>query len=191
MGYIATDIARIPAEGFEWYVFVLLDGWDDPFRNEIERNFDRLVEAVGPDCLVVRGAKTEGFYNQILNSQLMTLAADEYRKPPLPALIVSNRAPSNMDASTGVVSTEGAKVMIFPLSERYVKPGAVTNFLQKLAENIKNRSFDEIAEDADPKALKSKWRWITEYMELKPNFYGFGVNLNKILEEIFEKRQRE
>lgn len=166
----------------------MLDGWNDPFRDEIERNYDNLVESVGPDCLVVRGANPVDFYSQVLNSQLMKLVPDESRSPPLPALIVSNRAPSNMDATTGVVSTNGAKVMIFPLSERYVKLGSVTNFLKKLAETIKNRSFDEIAEDIDQKTLKSKWQWITDYMELKPNIFGFGLNLNKIFEEIFEKR---
>lgn len=188
MGFITTDIARIPSQGFEWYVFVLLDGWSDPFRDEIEKNFDRLVAAVGRDCLVVRGAEPEGFYNQVLNSELMTLATEKNKRPALPSLIVSNRPPISMNEHTGIKSMDDAKIMIFPLAEKYVKPGSVTSFLQKLAENIKEKSLDEIENDQDQARLKSKWRWLIEYLELKPNFYGFGINLNKVLEDLFKER---
>jgi len=188
MGFIATDIATIPSQGFEWYVFVLLDDWSDSFRDELERNFDRLVSAVGKDCLVVRGAKPKEFYNQVLDSQLMRSAATRYGRPPLPALIVSNRTLGSMNEHTGEKSMDDARVMIFPLAQRYVRPGSITSFLQRLAENIKNKSFDEIEKDEHEESLKSRWRWITEYMELKPTFFGFGVNLNKILENVFQER---
>lgn len=39
MGYLTTDIARIPSTGFDWYIYVLSDGWIDPLRDEMDKNF--------------------------------------------------------------------------------------------------------------------------------------------------------
>jgi len=84
-------------------------------------NFDRLSSSVGPDCLVVKGANPEGFYNSLIDSQLGKLVRE-------------NKAP---------VFTENSK---------------------------------------------SKWSWIAEYLEVKPNFFGLGINLNPLLDDIFGKQ---
>jgi hypothetical protein len=97
---------------------------------------------------------------------------------------VSNRTPYGIDDSTGIKSFESIKMMIFPLSERYLKPGSITDFLKALAGTLK----DGVGEDLDDQELRSRWRWIVEYLELKPNFCGVGVNFNKILEDLFAKK---
>ncbi len=182
MGYIATDLGRIPAAGFQWYTYVLSDGWNDPLRDELARNFDRFAAAVSPNCLVVRGAEPEAFYNAFLDSQLMALAQRGHL--PLPAVVVSNRTPHQIDDSTGIKNLEAVKILTFPLSKRYVKPGSITEFLKALAETLK----DGGAEDIDDQTLRSKWRWIVEYLELKPNFCGLGVNFNKVLDDLFAQK---
>lgn len=181
MGFIATGLAQIPASGFEWYVYVLSDGWKDPLRDELSRNFDRFAAAVGPNCLVVRGAEPESFYNAFLASQLMTLANRDH--PPLPALIVSNQPPRGIDDSSGIKSLESVQILIFPLSEKYVRPGSITDFLKALASTLKDGGI----ENTDEHALRSKWKWVTDYLELKPNFCGVGVNLNKVLDDLFTR----
>jgi hypothetical protein len=97
MGYLATSLSTIPPKGFSWYVFFLLDDWNDSLRDEVKRNFDSFAKEVGPDCLAVRGTDSVRFYSDVLSSELMKLAPSKERLP-LPALIISNYSPENMDA---------------------------------------------------------------------------------------------
>ena len=59
MGYIATDLARVPAAGFRWYVFLLEDNWNDQLREELSRNFEGLAAEAGPEVLVIKGSEPQ------------------------------------------------------------------------------------------------------------------------------------
>ena len=54
MGFVATDLAKVPAHGFDWYLFLLTDSWEDPVQDALLSNFDQLSTAVGTECLVYR-----------------------------------------------------------------------------------------------------------------------------------------
>lgn len=182
MGYLATNLSTIPSKGYSWYVFFLLDKWSDPLREEVKNNFDQFAAEVGSDCLAVRGTDRVSFYNQILDSELMKLTP-KGEHPPLPALIVSNYSPGSMDDSSGIKDMRNAKLMIFPLAAKYIRPGSITEFLQDLAITLKDGSPEELKTKEE---MEKKWRWLVKYFELKPSFFGFfQVNVNQILEDLF------
>jgi hypothetical protein len=182
MGYLATNLSTIPSKGFSWYIFFLLDRWSDPLRDEVERNFSQFAAEVGSDCLAVQGTDRVTFYNQMLESELMKLTPKGER-PPLPALIVSNYSPGNMDDNNGI-DMRNAHLMIFPLAARYIRPGSISEFLKELATTLKDGSPDELQTKEE---IKKKWSWLVKYFELKPSFFGFvEVNFNQILEDLFQ-----
>lgn len=181
MGYFATKLSTIPSKGFSWYVFFLLDKWNDPLRDEVERNFLRFAEEVGSDCLAVQGTDRVGFYNSVLSSELMKLApAREH--PPLPALIVSNYSPNDMDDSSGTKDMSDAQLIIFLLTTRYIKPGSITEFLKDLASTLKDDSLEKFNSEEE---IRRRWSWVNKYFEVKPSFCGFEVKVNQVLEDLF------
>lgn len=74
-----------------------------------------------------------------------------------------------------------AQIFIFPLSNRYIRAGSITEFLKSLARTLKEGGTEPIGIDE----LRSKWRWIVKYLQLKPNFFGVGIDLNIVLDELF------
>jgi hypothetical protein len=188
MGYLATDIARIPSEGYEWYIFLLEDGWNDDLRRELTENFLNFVREVGPNVLVVRGTEPRDFRNALFDRYVLHRDYPD-RSLPLPAILVSNLSPSAMNGKPEAM--EAAKIILFPLDRQYLRPSSITNFLQQVAQAAQDtRSFDAL-ESLDEVELERRWGWITEYFDLKPNFFGFGLNLNKVMDRLFLKSKNK
>ena len=78
--------------------------------------------------------------------------------------------------------TKETKVALFPLSDRYLREGTIVNFLKDLTTSLRENNEIEIA-------APERWLWITKYFDLKPNFLGFGVNFNQILEDYFKRKK--
>ena len=163
MGYIATNLSTI-SEGFNWYIFFLLDEWNDTFREEVERNFNTFARAVGPKCLAVQGGDRGTFNDDVIDFYNGAIASELSKLSPrggslsLPALVVSNRSPQQMDDSSGIKDMSNAQVMIFPLTEKFIKPGSITEFLRNFALHLKTDSLDELT---SREKAREKWSWLT------------------------------
>lgn len=175
MGFIATDLARIPSDGFSWYVLLLTDGWRDGLRDELDLNFERLAAAVGPDCLVVKGADPTAFYNDLVASGLV-----ERAEPTLPAVMVSSHSPEELDQSQGGNQADDPKIMLFPLGDRYLRAGSVTDFLRELAATLSSHDPGTL-----PQEQANRWAWLPRYFDIKPNFFGIGVDFDRVIEDLF------
>ncbi len=196
MGYIACDISSIPSEGFNWYVFILTDSWSDGLRDELARNFERLAVDTGPGVLVVKGADPEGFYSEIFN-QVLVHHDFEKGRVSLPALLVSNKSLRDLknyfetfDHESGhnpemnveePPTSDDIKVALFPLNEHYMSKGSIIDFLREMSSSL--RDHNSIIEK-DP----TKWKWLIKYFEIKPNFFGFGINFNEVISDYFSQK---
>jgi len=78
MSMIASDIATIPASGFEWYALFLEDAFDDPVKTELSNNFLALGREVGRNVLVIRGFDPKEFYNSAYET--LTLYDEQWQK---------------------------------------------------------------------------------------------------------------
>ena len=189
MGYIATNLSTI-SERYKWYVFFLLDDWNDTLREEVEGNFNTFATAVGSNCLAVRGGGDRErfnddvfrFYNGAIAGELSKLSK-RGESLPLPALVVSNLSPEQMDDSSGIKDVSNAQLMIFPLTEKFIKSGSITEFLRNFALHLKTDSLDELT---SREKAREKWSWLTRYFEVKPSFFGVEVNVNQALEDLFK-----
>jgi hypothetical protein len=163
---VASSLARVPREGFSWYIFMLEDDFSDALRTQLRDNFEGLGRAVGPDTLVVRGFDP----NQIRN-EWGVLAIGS------PALVVTDRIP--IDAALPA----GARVIDFDLASEYATHDSIVPLLKRLVEALNDSEAMKLLErdTAEPGAVKKLWGWVEEYLELKPNFMGFGLNMNAFI----------
>jgi hypothetical protein len=136
MGFIATDLATVPAlPHYSWYLFLLEDRWHDPLREQLEKNFMKLAEDVGPNALVVRGAHPEQFYSQVFYEYALQ---DRMKKQEriLPALLVTDTPPGEIRKDEELAKK--AKIMLFPLSKLTDRAVELTTFLQMLCETLRS-----------------------------------------------------
>jgi len=179
VGYLATDIARIPG-GFEWFVFLLEDDWSDALRKEFADNFQNLAKEVGPKALVVRGIEPGSFAAELLATYALDHDVSAERR--LPALLIADTPPK--DVKENDPRMEKVKMVLLPLAEQYVRPGSVTDLLRSVARTVKDPNALKSLEVLDKRRIERHWGWLNRYAELKPNFMGFGVNINAILGDI-------
>lgn len=165
MAFVASSMARVPREGFNWYIFMVEDDFNDALRSQLRDNFESLGRAVGPDALVVRAFDP---------GQMKWGAL--YATPP--ALVVTDRVPIYGDPSS-----EG-RMIEFELTNRFARDQfSIVPLLQKLVRALNDPEAMRVLErdTVEPGSLRRFWGWVAEYTELKPNFMGFGVNLNAII----------
>jgi hypothetical protein len=182
MTMIASDIATIPATGFDWYILFLEDTYDDQLRRELRDNFVVLGQKVGRDALVVRGFDPDKFYASA--QEAITLYDEEWKSMlATPALLVSDTSPRLlMEESTKLAA---AKLFLVPLSTlRNKGAGAIVDLMQYLVAALRDEDAIRVLKQLDRDGIKQRWGWLTRYLDLKPSFFGFGVNLNAVLEDV-------
>lgn len=189
MGYVVTDLARLPADGFEWFVFFLEDSYQDDLRRELAENFEALARDVGPACLVIRGADREGFWSDVLFTYAIEGRGIKRENLPLPGLLVTDTPVSDLQANPDTAAS--AKVILISLAQRYRRPGSVTDILRHISQAVRDPAAMRALEVKDIDGLRNHWGWIPKYLEMKPSFCGFGVDLDAIIEDqLFEGKLR-
>ena len=135
MGFIASDIAKIPSAGYEWYLYLLTDSWNDPIqKNSLLDNFNQLSRSVGTDCLVVKGANSEEFYNGFVDSQFVEIIRTTGEGTIFPSLVLSSHPPEKLNESTNKETADGKEIVSFLIPLRM--KADLHDFLRKLSETI-------------------------------------------------------
>lgn len=175
MGLVARSIASIPAGDYTWYVILLEEDWKDTISAEVRDNFDTLVRKAGPNALVVRGLEKEPFSDEVLQ------AYDLKGEPQMPALVVSDTTP--FDALRRPRGSTIPTTIVIPLRIRGDAKGSVRDVLSGLAGALRNND-PKALRALDKSKLEKNWGWL-RWLELKPNFWGVGLNVNEIVEDLF------
>lgn len=182
MTMVASDIATIPTSGFSWYVLFLEDTFNDPIKSELSSNFLELGREVGEEVLVIRGFDPNKFYDSAYET--VTLYDDEWRRRMTrPALLISDTAPKLLLEESAKL--RAAKLILIPLAPfRSKPPGSITEMLRDLVSALRDEDALRALEQLEPGTLQKGWGWFSEYSDLKPNFMGFGVNVNAVLDDL-------
>lgn len=184
MGFIATDLATVPVSPqYTWYLFLLEDHWQDELRRQIADNFMNLAREVGPDALVVRGARPKEFYSQVLYEYALADRMDRYEI--LPAILVADTPPHKLRLNDQAV--RNARIVLFPLASMASRPADLTAFLQTLSATVRSPEAFDSLKRLDKDEVRKRWCWVTRYLELKPSFLGFGVDINAIVEDLWDR----
>ena len=76
-------------------------------------------------------------------------------------------------------------MILIPLGENYAHPGSITAILREVSASLRDEDSIDLLESLDPSKIEHHWGWITRYFDLKPNFFGFGVDLDQVINELF------
>jgi len=79
MSFHTSDIAKIPNSGYDWYLFLLMESWDDSYHEAIIKNLHNLANAVGPNCLLVTGLEQ----STLCNPEIHHLISETYIVDPI------------------------------------------------------------------------------------------------------------
>ncbi len=189
-------MARVPTTGFDWYLFVLLDDYEDDLAVELKRNLDAIGKAVGPDTLVVHGYDNDTFLSEV--TWAMRAHMPDTLVPP--ALVLSSQvpkaSPSHPDAvpppalpdqrPAGSDPTAPAQVLVVPLAAEYAQQGTLRPLLNSLIQAIHDpAAFAALTnEHEDPSALCRHWGWTNKYLSIKPSWFGFSIDVDRILTDL-------
>ena len=160
--------------------------FSNALQREIEDNFRKLGQKVGRDVLVVRGHDPEEF-NASAYEAFKEHKPEWIDKLVEPALVVMDTAPTI--AMKDAEQLNKAKVMIFALEKMYKDRGSITGFLGDLLNALRDAEAHKALETVNKPSLKEKWGWLTKYFSMSPGFFGFGVKLDRVLDDLIFKEE--
>jgi hypothetical protein len=163
-----TSLGNLPIQGdISLYIFVVNGRWKGGFNDLIEKNFGELAKQIGPNSVIAKGFDPEVWSDQVCSKYL----GKDTRTfiDVLPALLLTDAHPEKL--------TEKSLRLLVPLRDAEKRFGGVETFFAALADFAKSRNPAFLARFEDKRSLKSK---VWSILELKPNCFGFGINLKEL-----------
>ena len=181
MGLMIHSLGELPLEAQRGYYIYLLDyGWEEPLRDEINRNFIRMAGlASRNNAIVMRGTVGDHFSDEVLSwHQVNGQPGDGL----LPAIMITTCHPTNF--------REGNqdRLLLIPLRKICKSSEDLVNLIEKIFKDIEDKkalSDFEVASEMK----KGKAGAVVDALILEPNFAGIGINLNYII-DFFSGRKR-
>lgn len=161
-----------------WYVFILEDNWRDDLRNEVRENFEIFAKESGRHILTIRGFDCNEFYGQVFRKYSLE---NNYKMEDIerPALLITDTHPNDISGNPEDLFV--ARIILLELRPYYEKHKSTIPFLQELIYSLSDtEAFDSLIAK-NKSMIVRKWGWLNRYLDLKPNFMGFGININEII----------
>lgn len=184
---------KIP-EGYDWYIYYIFDLWPDHISKTLENEFDAISDAVGENILVVKCADRIKFNKAILSLYGLEAAFEKelpsnaryyhddwgyFGKLSYPSFFITNKILSKN-------RLEDEKIIILPLKRFVNKDMTIIEFFRTLSASLNSEDAMTALVAQDECEVKRYWDWL-RFLELKPNFFGFGVNLNSIIDNFLNE----
>ncbi len=185
MTMVASKIGTIPTKGFEWYIILLEGPFGDEIREQIDKYFLELGKEAGPDVLAVRGYDATVFRDSFIESTSF-YGRDDLKAKAVdsPAIVVTDALPEAVERRGGL---DTAKVLIFPLRQIYEQHKDISVFFNQLLSALRAPEAMAALEKLDSTDIEKYWGWLTQYIEMKPGFFGFKADLKKIISVLLQK----
>lgn len=175
MGYMLTSLGNLPVQDdISLYIFVVNGRWRGEFNDLIEKNFGALAKQIGPNSVIAKGFDPEAWSDQVCSKYLGK--DTKTMIDVLPALLLTDAHPDRL--------TNKSLRLLVPLRDAEKRFGGVETFFAALSDFAKSRDPAFLARFEDQESLKSK-AW--SILELKPNFFGFGINLKELAARVQRK----
>jgi hypothetical protein len=179
LGYALTSVANLPIEdNVNLYIFILGNaGWHGDLYEIVDRNFENIAREIGPNAVIVKGL-VANYFPEELRKQYFGEAHELLWRKGAPALLITDSHPDQLLA-------ESLRLFI-PLEEVKARFGSFDAFFDELAAFARRENDDFLDRFEDTRPLLSEG---LKVIELKPNFFGFGVNINALIDLFRRKRQ--
>jgi len=179
----ASRIGTVPTEGFDWYIVLLEGPFGNEIREQIDKYFTTLGKEAGPEVMVVRGYDATQFRDSFIDSAAFYGPGD-WKTVDVPAIVVTDALPTAVEQREGL---DQARVMVFPLRQIYERHKDISIFFEKLLRVLHSSEASAALEKLDKAKIEKYWSWISDYVELKPGFFGFNADLGKMISALLEK----
>jgi len=180
MSMVASSIGTVPTSGFEWYLFFVESPFGNEIRDQVDKHFQTLGKEAGPGVLVVRGFDAQAFRTSLFEAP----ALHEFQEIDPPSVVVTDAHPKRVREVKGL---NGAKVMVFPLRPVYAKDKDISLFFDKLLSALRSPDAIIALDKLDGSQIQRHWSWLTDYVELKPGFFGFNADLAKLVGDLLNR----
>lgn len=169
MGYMLSSLGNLLVQNnISLYIFVVNGRWKGEFNDAIEKNFGALANQIGPNSVIAKGFDPEAWSDQVCS---LYLGRDtKTMMDVLPALLLTDAHPDRL--------TEKSLRLLVPLRDADKRFGGIEAFFGALAAFARSGDPSFLARFADKESLTNK---VWSMLELKPNFFGFGINIKELL----------
>lgn len=170
MGYRITTLGHLPVEqDVDLYVFVVKSGFKTELAQIIDDNFEELARRIGPHQSAIVDGLNDDWPDQVLSvffgSDWKTI------RNYCPLMLITNAHPKDVN--------EDSLRLVVPLEEVYKVHGTYDRFFVELSEFAEHRNAEFLNKFEDQTNLVGA---INEIIDIKPNIFGIGINVNKIIE---------
>jgi len=176
MGYQLTSLGSLPImSSVHMYIFVINGNWKGGRYETLERNFNEIAKQIGPEAVIAKSFDQSTWSQEICEKYL----GKDYNSliGCLPALLLTDQHPSNLN--------EGSCRLLIPLERAEKEYGTLESFFRALTHFILN------GDKAFLQRFENGINWAEEgnrIIELKPNIYGIGINVNNLIKRIRSKK---
>lgn len=169
MGYVLSSLGNLPVQDdVSLYIFVINGGWRGGLHDTIEQNFMELARRIGPKAVIAKGFDPAAWSNEVCAKYLSK--DTKILTDVLPALLLTDAHPDRLN--------EKSLRILIPLRDAEKRFGGVEVFFHALADFAVNRDTAFLSWFEEKSSLGGK-AW--SVLELKPNFFGFGINLKELV----------
>lgn len=185
-----NDISKdIPQNQHPDYFIYLLDyGWDEPLGEALKKNFKKMATSASKNnAVVIASSNRVHFEDEVLSWHSIN---GEQSDDLLPAILVTNRHPSNFKESFGNSQTlmveDNLKLILIPLKKFCNTTTDVATLIDKIFRDIKDKK--DLSDFAVEKEMKKGIGGaIVDGIVLKPNIYGIGYDFNNLINYLKNK----
>jgi len=175
MGYLVSSLGQVPVDDdITLYIFVVNGTWRGGASGVLEDNFVRIAERIGPTAAIVKGLKDDLVSEEAARKYLGKDYTDLLDS--LPGLLLTDAHPEDLQ--------EDSLRLLVPLKDAEARFGSFDAFFHALAEFAQNRDMAFLEKFEDKEDLLEAGNAI---IDLKPNMFGVGVNLNALFARLKER----
>ena len=171
MGYMVTSLASLPLnDNIDLYVYTINGNFVGGDYELAQRNFERLAREFADNAAVVKGFD-EFFSDQVCRKYLGKDQDQLWRY--LPAFLITDAHPERINDDT--------LRLLVPLSLVQEQFPSFEGFLNELVQFSRGNNPEFL------ERFESEESWVDralEVVDLKPNFFGVGVNLNAFIDKV-------
>lgn len=170
MGYRVTTLGHLAIEeGVDLYFFVVKSGWKSELSRAIDENFDAIARRIGPHNSAIVDGLNDAWAGEILNHYFGDKSGTVRLNCPL--MLITDSHPSNVTAET--------MRLVAPLDEIHGRFGNFDRFFEELGNYAEYRDTTFLDKFEDKSDVLGN---LNEAILIQPNFYGFGVNVNRLID---------
>jgi len=172
MGYALSTLGNLPLQDeISLYIFVVGSSWKDEAYRAIEDNFMELAKQIGPTAVIAKGFEPEVWSSQVCDRYLGKSTETLY--DVFPALLLTDSHPDRL--------SETSMSLLVPLRDAQKRFGGAAAFFDALSEFARTRNPSFLARFEEKPTIEGK---VWSVLELKPNFFGFGINLKELVARV-------